>query len=758
MPSSRIAVLLAIFSIPVSAQDSADASLSGELIQCPLPQVVPIELKEDLSDSYDSIVIESKTSETVADQATKFSGGVTLAYQDKRILAEEILIDRDAGKIRTSGDTRFQDGNITIQSAQLEADNNQNSVIMSNSNYQLGLSPGRGAAEQLNITEQGVTLEHASFTSCIDATPDWSISASEINLSTEDNAGSAYHTVFRVKDIPVLYLPYFTFPLTDERKTGFLYPQISSSSKSGFELGVPFYWNIRENMDATITPYFMSKRGTQIRSQFRYLVDEQYGQVDFEYLGADDELSSNEERYLGRYQHMGTFSDNFRVFVDYSDISDDNYLVDLESDQFSSTDAYLWRIGELSYFAENWQSSIKVQGLKVLGDRRDSYQTLPQLDFQAYQPLGFMNTSFNVFGEYSRFEIDDPTQPEADRLHIEAGFALPYAMPGWFVNSDVRLMHTRFQQYNIENSPLLEEDVTRTLPKARIHAGLKFDRFTSYFNQNYVQTLEPQLQYLYIPNKDQSMIGEYDTTKLQDDFDGLFRDRRYSGLDKIARANQISWGVTSRLLDDSNAELFRLSLGQIVYFNDSNINFNEENEPQSESALAADLFLQLTDRWQFRGDIQYDAAQNSTEKSQLTIDYRKNERNLVQLNHHYIRNLSGSGEEIEQVSALTSFPISRHWQFIGHVTEDLVRSRSLEAYTGLQYESCCWAVRVAYYRNINTNLDQQDFLAEDRKAFDTGVTLQFVLKGLGGEQKPLAIDDMLRSGIFGYKRPYFLSN
>ncbi|WP_394175517.1 LPS assembly protein LptD [Thalassotalea litorea] len=756
MPSSRIAVLLAVFSAPLTAQENPAPTTAGAFIQCPLPEVVPIELREDLSQRFDAIVIESRNTQTIAEQATKFSGGVKLAYEDKRIVADEITIDRGAGKIRTSGDTRFQDGNITIQSSQLEADNSNNSVVMSNSNYQLGLSPGRGAAEQLKITEQGVSLEEASFTSCTDETPDWLFSASEINLSTEDNTGSAYNTVFRVKDVPIMYLPYFTFPLTNERKTGFLYPEISSSSKSGFELGVPFYWNIRENMDATITPYYMSKRGTQLKSQFRYLFGEQFGKIDFEYLGEDNELSSKEERYLGRYQHMGTFADNFRVFIDYSDISDDNYLVDLESDQFSSTDAYLWRIGELSYFAENWQSSVKVQGLKVLGNREDSYQTLPQLDFLAYQPLGFFNSSFNLFGEYTRFEIDDPNKPEADRFHIEAGFALPYSMPGWFVNTDVRLMHTQYQQHNIANNPLLEEDVSRTLPKARVHAGLRFDRFASYFKQNFVQTLEPQLQYLYIPDKDQTMIGNYDTTTLQDDFDGLFRDRRYSGLDRIAQANQISWGVTSRLLDESNTELFHLSLGQIVYFNDSNFALNEDNEPESESALAADLFLQLTDRWQFRGDIQYDTELNNTEKSQLTIDYRKNERNLVQLNHHYIRNLSGN--EIEQVSALTSFPINRHWQFIGHVTEDLVRSRSLEAYAGFQYESCCWAVRVAYHRNINTNLDEADFLAEDRDAFDTGVSLQFVLKGLGGTQKPLAIDDMLRSGLFGYKRPYFLSN
>ncbi|WNC71616.1 LPS assembly protein LptD [Thalassotalea psychrophila] len=761
MPHTRslfFVVLLGVNSFAIAAEDDTQALI----IKCPIPVPEPITLENPEQLDHQSILIESKKSYVEKNQSTRFSGGVKLASGDKKIAADEILVDRVNGKISATGNTRFQDNSMTINADSLVASSIEKKMILSNSQYQLHSSPGRGTAEELKISELGASLVDSSFTTCTEPVPDWQISASEINLSTKDNEGEAWNTVFRVKDVPVFYLPYFNFPLTDERKTGFLYPTISSSSSKGAEVGLPFYWNIAENMDATITPIHMSERGTQLNTEFRYLTGQQFGQIDLEYLDKDKELINNDDaRYLARYQHAGTFAENYRVYVDYSDISDDNYLVDIGSKQFSKSEAYLWRIGELSYFSNNWHSTVKVQDFKVLGDNNPSYRTLPQLELDVYQPLGFLNSTFNIYSEYSHFDISNEDLPTADRLHVETGLSIPYSKPGWFINSDFRVMHTAYQQDNVENVNLttslnLTEEADRTLPKVRIHTGLNFDRDTSFLVDDMTQTFEPQIQYLYIPEKDQNDIFIYDTSPLQDDFDGLFRDRRFSGLDRIAEANQVSFGATTRILNQSNTELFHLSVGRIFYLDNSSISFDEEGTQEDSSALAADMFIQLARRWQFKSDIQYDTKNSRTDKSHVSIDYRKDNRNIFQLSHRYIENVSGV--QIEQASALSSFPINKDWQVVGRVTHDLIRKRSLEAYGGVQYESCCWAIRFAVYRNINTNLDEQDFDSENRDEFDNGFMLQFVLKGLGGNQKPLPIDDMLESGIFGYKRPYFLSN
>ena len=316
---------------------------------------------------------------------------------------------------------------------------------------------------------------------------------------------------------------------------------------------------------------------------------------------------------------------------------------------------------------------------------------------------------------------------QANRYHVEAGLTLPVSTPAWFINSEVKLLHTYYQQDNIQPGSDLEETVSRTLPKVRFHGGINFDRVMTAFNKNYRHTFEPQLQYLYIPEKDQSMIGLYDTTNLQDDYNGLFRDTRHSGLDRVAAANQYTWGITSRLLDESNLEVFRFSVGRIQYLSDSVAESNKANNrplndnvssvpniqssfTEQQSSVAADIFFRLNHQWQLSGDIQYNTLENFTNKGQVNLDYQIDQYNIIQLNHRYARNVSGNS--LEQVSLLTSVSIDTNWAFVGRFTQDLKQSRSLETYGGIQYESCCWAVRVAYHRHINSNLDDDDFANE----------------------------------------------
>ena len=390
---------------------------------------------------------------------------------------------------------------------------------------------------------------------------------------------------------------------------------------------------------------------------------------------------------------------------------------------------------------------------------------MPHFELSAQQPLNFLSGQFEIYSEMTNFQSADREQVQANRYHVEAGFTFPIVRPAWFLNSEVKLMHTYYQQDNIAVGSPLEETVERTLPKVRIHGGINFDRQILAFGKSYRQTLEPQLQYLYVPEKDQSNIGLYDTTLLQDDFHGIFRDTSYSGLDRIAGANQYTWGITSRLLDEENLEIMRISLGRIQYLGNSNSNTNLANADllidngtfsDTQSSVAGDLFYRINHQWQVSGDIQYNTLESFTNKGQVNVDYQINKYNLVQLNHRYTRDVSG--ERLEQASLLTSVAINQNWAFVGRLTQDLQESRSLESYAGIQYESCCWAVRIAYYRHINTNLDPLDFASEGREEFDTGVTFKFIFKGLDGKQSAIGTQEMFDKSIFGYKRPYYLQN
>jgi len=725
---------------------------------CPVTTYNKIHLRKAITDE-DAITIVSQSSNIEKNILARFSGNVVMINKKQRITAENLEFNRLKASFNAQGNIHYQSDNIDVFSQSISANNDKNATLLTQSAYQLANNPAHGSADELSISKKGdLTLRGSSFTTCQGEQPDWLIDASKIYISTRKNKGEAYNARFKLFGVPVFYIPYFSFPVTEQRKSGFLYPKLGSSNRSGFKVETPYYWNISENMDATITPRYMSKRGLQVLSEFRYLTGLQSGAINIEYLNKDLDLQSNNgARYLARIQHTGNFSENFRIYSDYTTISDDNYLVDLESEHYSANDAYLYQVGELSYFSETWKATIKLQDFEVLGDHIQSYRTLPQIEFSSFQLLPFLQSSFDIYSEFSRFESPDKNLPNANRYHVEAGFSLPMTHPGWFLNSDVKILQTYYQQDRLKNTSLLSKNISRTLPKIRLHGGINLDRDIKYFGDHLTQTLEPQIQYLYIPEKDQSNIGIYDTTALQDDYNGLFRDRRFSGLDRIAQANQFSWGITSRVLTKDHQEKLRLSLGKILYLNNSNKFFDDAQRIRTnQSVLAGDIFYQISNKLQLSGNIQYDTKQNFTTKSATKIDYQYTNNHIIQVSHRYTRNVSGN--KIEQMSLLTSGELTKDWQFVGRLTQDLVNRRNIESYAGIQYESCCWAIRFAYHRNINSKINEQILFNQTHNEFDSGFVVQFVIKGLGGQQSSVGIEDMFNSSIFGYKRPYFLNN
>mgnify|MGYP001576724738 CR=1 FL=1 len=765
--ASVFAYFSSAFFCSAFAEKAQQATTQSQL-QCPMPIYAPI-VDKALKVTDDSIRITSKYSSIEKDQIANFSGGVTLIDKSQTVIADNLAFDRLLMTFNAQGNIHYQSQAIDIFASELSASKKDKKSTMLDTSYQLYGNPGHGSASKLKLSSsEGLSLISSTFTTCPGEDPDWQIKASEIEISADGSEGRAYHAQVRLFDVPVLYLPYFSFPVSKQRKTGFLYPKIGSSSNSGLEVEAPFYWNISPEMDATITPHYMSKRGTQLKTEFRYLANQQNGSIDLEYLNKDDAIiSNNDARYLARFQHIGTFSENFRAYIDYTTISDDNYLVDIGSNQYNSNDAYLYQMAELSYFGERWQTTMKLQDFEVLGNHQASYKTLPHIEVSTQQPLAsFVHQGlpgqFELYSELTSFRPELNKQVSANRYHVEAGFSFPMSAPAWFLNSEFKLMHTYYQQENIHAGSELTETVNRTLPKIRFHGGINFDREMSLFNSQYRHTLEPQLQYLYIPEKDQTNIGLYDTTNLQDDYNGLFRDRNYSGLDRVVGANQYTWGITSRVLDQANLELFRISLGRIQYLSDNNT-FDELIDPQSQntptgqkSSVAVDLFYRLNHQWQISGDIQYNTVDSSTNKGQVALNYQIDKYNSVQLNHRYTRNVSGNS--LEQASLLANFAINKDWAFVGRFTKYLKSNRSLESYAGFQYESCCWAIRLAYHRHINSNLSDDGIFNENRDEFNSGFVVQFIIKGLNGKQGAIGTQEMFNSSIFGYKRPYYLQN
>ncbi|EKE87478.1 LPS-assembly protein LptD [Idiomarina xiamenensis] len=684
-----------------------------------------------------------------------YRGNVELEYDGRRLLTQHATLNRDTGQIDAPGETTFTDGYVFVTSANFSLNANDNVAVLGSSAYQFSQQNARGEAQSLTLTETSVDLADATFTTCPADDPVWQLSAGEIRMNKDEGWGEAWHAKFELFGVPVLYVPYFNFPITDERKTGFLYPTFGSSSNNGFEVETPYYINIAPNMDATITPHYMSQRGLQLGGEYRYLSAEHQGQLNLEYLDDDKSLDSVNSRYLWHVEHEANWSQHWRGYVNATDISDDNYLNDFGSDFAGRADTHLYRHAQLDYSENDWNAQLRFEDYELIGQYRSPFRTIPQISVN-YQPFVNDGLSYSFASQLSHFRNQDNSDEYATRLHVEPGFSYRVEQPAYDWIAEASYLVTRYQQQSPNEN--ISDSVTRALPQLRFHGRLNFDRFFEHDGENYRQSLQPQIQYLFVPYEDQSDIGIYDTTLMQEDYYGLFRARRFSGLDRIAEANQITIGASTGIFNQHEQELMRFSLGQIFYLEDSRTRLLEDDSSaitSTNSELAAEASFYLGQRWSFSSAIQYDTELNLTRKSQTALEYRKDENNLFQVNHRVVTNLIG--DNIEQVGMQGVWSLNNRWQVASNWYYDLSHKRTNDAIIGLQYSSCCWAVRFSAYRRINRNFEyMQNIGMLNQPEFDNGYSIQFMIRGLGGDNNSLL--DMLQKSLFGYRRPFYLSN
>lgn len=684
------------------------------------------------------IQVKSEDSEINQDTFAQFKGKVEIDSSRAKIKADEAVFNRQTQTLNATGNVSFQDNNITVSSQSVQLNRLSNELIIEQAFYQLNSVQGHGKAEKIGLGQQtGINLIESSFTTCPVDDEVWRIQASNIELTPDQSRGVVKHARFYIKDVPVLYLPYFSFPVNDKKQSGLLYPIPASNSSTGISIEQPVFWNIAPNYDLTFSPRLMTERGIQLKTEFRYMTEQHVGQANIEYLPDDQDLDDNTDRYFYRLVHSGQVGKNWWVNADINGLSDDNYIVDLGSDYYNRADTHLYKTLGLSYFSQNLDVTAQFRDFEVLGDHPDSYRALPEIRLNYLTPLG-LGAEFQVNSELAYFESDNVNNPTATRFHIAPTVRYPFQNQWSEFLAEATVLHTRYIQENIQD-PLLEKNVSRTLGQVKVYGSLAFERPANWFGTKATQTFEPKVQYLYTSFEDQNNIGRYDTTRLFNDFAGLFRGQEFTGLDRISDNNQITVGMTSRFIDKNNQERFKLSLGQIFYLKDNQV--VDASKDDDRSALAAELDWQIGSKWYVHTQAQVSTITDKVERSSLSLEYQLAENKIMQINHRYVRDLSS--EEINQVGVTASWPLTKNWQWVGRWYHDLELNRTVESYTGVQYESCCWTVSFVAQRNLSNRF--ADDGVQSTNEFESGFHVYFTTRNL------------LREGLFGYRRPYLLN-
>lgn len=689
-----------------------------------------------------------------------FSGNVEFSQGPRALKAENTVLDEQAQTLKASGNIEFQDNLVSVKSDTFDANLKDHQASLNSAEYQLFEQQGRGEASNLMINdEQNLSLEDASYTACPPDDVTWEIRAEKIDIDSSEQWATTKNATVRLFNVPVMYLPYFSYPIGDQRHSGFLFPSISTSTKNGVDVSTPYYWNIAPNFDATITPRLMTRRGLQLQTEFRYLLGQNNGNLNVEYLADDREL--DRDRYLLHWDHKGQYQRHWRFNTDYTRISDDNYFNDLGDKLGKVNENQLLQTGDVGYHTKNWYTELLVQDFQVLGNTEQPHTLLPQLSFVGDWDLNWQTLQFGFDSEISNFTHSDSSLYTAQRVHFEPSLSLPYVVPAGFFKADLALMHTYYSQDKGSNFEYdyLASSVNRTLPKVSVQGGLNFDRNTLWFGDNYTQTLEPVIKYLYIPYTNQDDIGIYDTDNLQQDYYGLFRDKRYSGLDRIADANQITLGVHSRFLSPSNQETLRLSLGQIIYFEPSRTTLIPGSEPSdnSSSALAFEADANIQKDWYGHTGFQIDTLEGRLNKANAAIEWRPEAQKLVQMNYRYSQATETMVSDVNQVGTKVAWPITDSVSAVGSYYRDMILDRSIESYLGVQYNSCCWGIRLTYQRGLQSTYVDDSSGVDRVGEFDTSLRLDFEIKGLGGSDTS-SREEMLEGGNFKYGRPFYLNN
>jgi len=711
-----------------------------------------------------------------------FHGNVDIAQGNSRLQADEVQLhqkqpDGAAEPVRTVdalGNVHYDDNQVILKGPKGWANLNTKDTNVWEGDYQMVGRQGRGNADLMKQRGENryTILENGTFTSCLPGSNTWSVVGSEVIHDREEQVAEIWNARFKLGPVPIFYSPYLQLPVGDKRRSGFLIPNAKYSTSNYFEFYLPYYWNIAPNMDATITPHYIHKRGNIMwENEFRYMSQAGAGVMELDYLPSDkvyeDEhpTEGDRHRWLYYWQHSGVMDQVWRFNVNYTKVSDSNYFNDFDSKYGSSTDGYATQIFSAGYAVQNFDATVSTKQFQVFSNQtRSTYAAEPQLDVNWYQnDVGPFDT--RVYAQAVHFVNTNDDMPESTRVHIEPTINLPWSNNWASLDTEAKLMATHYQQenldwYNNRYGTDLKDSVNRTLPQFKMDGKLILERDMNLAN-GYTQTLEPRIQYLYVPYRDQSNIQNYDSSFLQSDYSGLFRDRTYGGLDRIASANQLTTGVTTRIFDDAQVERFNVSVGQIYYFTESrtgddDINWEEDNKTGS-LVWAGDTYWRMTDRWGLRGGVQYDTRLNNVSTGSGSIEYRRDEDRLVQLSYRYaspeyiqatlpsFATAQQYKEGISQVGGTASWPIADRWSVVGAYYFDTNTSKPADQMVGLQYNSCCYAITVGYERKLN-GWDR----TRQQSEYDKVIGFNIELRGLSSNYG-LGTQQMLRSNILPYQ-------
>jgi LPS-assembly protein len=765
MAGSHILLLLLVVMLaaPLQAQTTVD---TRRFAFCPITTPIPLR----------PVVTESlKPGELflTADQAESIEGGVStaigdaeLSYNRQQLTADRIDYHQPTDVVELQGNVHYWDDDVYLSSIDGHVELETENADFNNVSYWLLENRGRGKANSIHVRSGNRSEgQKVDYTTCDPDTDGpwnldtniWKLSMSRLYLNHDTDQGSGRNVVLRIKDIPVFYTPWMSFPISSKRKSGFLFPGLGSSTRNGAEIQAPWYWNIAPDMDATITPRAMSNIGVMLAGQFRYLMPRGQGTLDVEYLPNDSRFDDKARNSIA-YNHSQMFLSSGYLGLIYNRVSDQRYLEDFSSSLLGSGTQFLEQSARTFYgwnLGNHWLGLSNLIGNFQTVDRNlpvqyRPYKRLPSTTMWLDSPYKNRRLNYNISTQFDYFTRgNDELQNSVNgiRYDLAPTLSLPVNSVSYFVEPRAGMRLTR---YHLDaNNSFSNNAPDRVIPFFSVDSGVFLERNTRVLGDDVIQTLEPRLYYLYVPEKDQSDLPVFDTGEYTTTLASLFYENRYNGLDRIGDANQITAAATSRFyLENTGEQLGYFSVGQAYFLDDRSITLpGQLVRTEQRSAIMAELGATPSPGLELRTEYQWDPYTNRTSKLGFNAMYRPAPGKVINVGYRDLKpDPYQTGLEqiyrVEQTDISFRWPVRADLSIVGKWNYAIEQDRSLDLFAGFEFNSCCWGLRMVGRRFLS-NIDGE---------FESGVFLQFELKGLAGIGEKTV--DFLTRSIPGYESEF----
>lgn len=699
-------------------------------------------LEDDRPFEQQPIYVNALTSSTEIGGLTQLEGGIQLQRGGRLITSTRGEYDQQASNARLFGQVRYREKGLLLTSEQADANMLSGDTRFYNAQYVMHQEHMRGQAEQITrYGDRWVELSEGAITYCEPGSNAWQIAADNIELNPETGRGVARHATLDIAGVPVLYTPYLSFPIDDRRQSGFLYPSFGYSESDGVDIAIPYYFNLAENYDDTLTLRHIGERGLLLENEFRYMNSWSHNSLSNGWLSNDEQV--DEDRWLFGFEHSGRPMDSLYSRIDFTRVSDDDYFEDLGTSLEVQRDDHLDQLFELRYLQPGWNLALRTQSYQTI-DGTTPYERVPQLLLTGNQSRLAGLFDLNYTAEYTRFErdLDSIYAPKGvaaatvgDRVHLRPRVSAAFERPFGFLRPAAMLWHS---EYELENDEATDRNGNRSISANifSLDSGLVFERDFALADGQYIQTLEPRLLLLHSDaDQPDADIPAFDSSRLGFTYYNLFHETGWSGNDRVANTQQASLGLSSAVYSDQGIEKLRVGVAQAHYFKDREqpaLRPGDITGEESSSNLATLANWNFTRNLRLTHNGEVDRDSYELLEHNYKLSYLPGDKRLFYLNYRdnlekYKDNPQNPSAH-QQLDLAFRWPLSNAWTGYGRWQQDLDNNENLETLLGVEYASCCWKVSVTGRSWV---VDPDEVGVVDQFETDTGIFLQFVLRGLG---------------------------